>query len=111
MNDEVYNAEDSKQIEAARKKAAREKLLRDETIRTLMSKKDGRAWIHYILTQADMFGNPIVLGDPYGTYNNIGMANLAKLIWQDIEAAAPESCLLMIKEAKQNEKPESSDAA
>lgn len=111
MSDEdVYNAEDPKQYAAAQKKAQRGKYQRDETIRLLMSKKDGRSWIHYILQQGDMFGNPHVRGDPYDTAFNIGMANLAKLIWQDVEAAAPESCLLMIKEAKQNEKPDSTNA-
>lgn len=113
MNEEneTYNAEDPKQYAAAQKKAQREKYQREETIRLLMSKKDGRAWVHHILVQGDMFGNPHVRGDPYDTAFNIGMANLAKLIWQDVEAASPESCLLMIKEAKQNEKPDPSDAA
>jgi hypothetical protein len=57
-----------------------------------------------------MFGNPHVRGDPYDTAFNIGMANLAKLIWQDVENAAPESCALMLKEAKADEKSESTDA-
>lgn len=111
MNDEQYNAEDSKQIKAAEKKAQREKFLREETILNLMSKKDGRAWIHYILTQGDMFGNPHVRGDPYDSAFNMGMANMARLIWIEVENAAPESCVLMLKEAKENEKPEPTDAA
>lgn len=109
--EETYNAEDPKQYAAAKKKSDREKFERDEVIRLLMSKKEGRAWINYILVKADMYGDPIVRGDPHATYNNIGMANLAKLIWQDVESAAPESYLLMIKEAKQNEKPDPTDAA
>ena len=106
-----YNADDPVQVERAQKKADKEKFLRDETIRTLMSKKDGRAWVHHILSMADMWGNPIVREDSYATYNNIGMANLAKLIWMEIEEVVPESYALMIKEARENEKQEPSDAA
>ena len=109
--EEQYNADNPEHVDKARKKAKREKILRDETIRTLMAKKDGRAWVHYVITQGDMFGNPHVPGDPCGTAFNVGMANLAKLIWQDVEDAAPESCVLMIKEAKQNESSSSPDTA
>lgn len=108
---EQYNAEDPKQIEKARKKAEREKFARDEVIRKLMSTKDGRAWVHHILTMADMWGSPIVSGDAYGTYNNIGMANLAKLIWMEIEDVVPESYALMVKEAKTDEKQEPANPA
>lgn len=103
MLEDQYNAENSEHIEKANKKAKREKLLRDETIRELMGKKDGRAWVYYLIDQGQMFGNPMVRGDPYDTAFNIGMANMAKLIWQEVESAAPESCALMLKEAKQNE--------
>ena len=106
-----YNADDPEQVEKMRKKAQREKIIRHETIRNLMSKKDGRAWVHYLLTQGDMFGNPMVRGDPYDTAFNIGMANMARLIWIEVEAAASESCVLMLKEAKENEKQEPTDAA
>lgn len=106
-----YNADDPKQVENKRKKAQKEEFLRSETIRSLMSKKDGRAWVHYLLMQGDMFGNPMVRGDPYDTAFNIGMANFAKLIWQEVESASPESCVLMLKEAKENERQEETDAS
>ena len=108
---EQYNADDPKHVATATKRAKREKLLRDETIRLLMSKKDGRSWVNHLLTMGDMFGNPHVRGDPYDTAFNIGMANLAKLIWMEVERAAPESCILMLKEAKENENQEPTDAS
>lgn len=104
QEEEQYNADDEKKIEKARKREAKKKYERDEAIRNLMSTKGGRAWVHHILDFGDMFGNPIVRGDPYDTYNNLGMANLAKMIWSEVEDVAPESCLLMRKEAKENEK-------
>lgn len=106
-----YNAEDPKQIEAAERKAKREKFLRDETIRNLMSNKDGRSWVHYLLTQGDMFGNPHVRGDSHDSAFNMGMANMARLIWIEVERVVPEACILMLKEARENEKPDPTDAA
>jgi hypothetical protein len=106
---EEYNADDEEMVKKATKAAEKARFLRDETIRNLMNSKDGRAWINYILESFDMFGNPIVSGDPYGTYNNIGLANAGKLIWMEIEAVVPEALVLMRKEARENEK--RSDAA
>jgi len=71
MINEIYNAEDETQIAARQKKADKKKFTRDETIRNLMSKKDGRAWIYHLLEEADMWGSPIDRGDPYETYSNI----------------------------------------
>lgn len=105
MSDEYeqYNADDPEMIEAARERQAKKKFERDEAIRSLMSTKGGRAWIQHILDFADMFGSPIVPGMPYDTYSNIGMANLAKMIWTEVEGAAPESYFLMRKEAREDE--------
>jgi len=104
--DDDYNADDPKQVNRARKKAAREKLQHDEVIRGIMSVKEGRKWIYHILEFSCMFGNPIASGDPYSTYANIGMANIGKMIWSEVEDAAPEFCTLMLKEAKKSLKDE-----
>lgn len=99
-----YNADDPQQVNRARKKAAREKIQHDEVIRGIMSVKEGRKWVYHILEFSSMFGNPVVRGDVYDTHVNIGMANLGKMIWAEIEDAAPEFCTLMLKEAKKNAK-------
>ena len=105
--EDQYNADDKEQVNKARKKAARAKIQRDEVIRGIMSVKEGRAWIYHILEASFMFGNPIVRGDSHETYCNIGMANLGKMIWMEIEEAAPELCIKMRKEAGKNEETES----
>ena len=102
--EEQYNADDKTQVNRARKKAKREETERQNTIRGIMSLKDCRKWIYHILSMGDMFGNPHVRGDAYDTAYNLGMQNLAKFIWMEIEDAAPESTMLMRKEAKENEK-------
>ena len=104
QEEEPYNADDRVQVNNARKKAKREKGERDVVIQSVMSVKEGRKWIHHILSMGDMFGNPHVRGDPYDTAFNCGMANLAHLIWMEIEAAAPEEVTKMRKEAQKYEK-------
>ena len=104
FEEENYNADDPEQVNKARKKAKRAEIQRQEVIRGIMSVKEGRAWIYHILEFSSMFGNPIASGDPYATYCNIGMANLGKMIWAEVEEATPEYCTTMLKEAKKNAK-------
>ena len=98
--DQDYNADDPAQVNRARKKAAREKIQHDEVIRGIMSVKEGRKWIHHIIQFCDVFGNPHVAGMPDATAFNCGMANAGKMVWAEVEEAAPEFCTLMLKEAK-----------
>ncbi len=98
-----YNADDPEQVNRARKKAAREKIQHDEVIRGIMSVKEGRKWVYHILAFSSMFGDPVG-PDVYATHVNIGMANIGKMIWAEIEDAAPEFCSLMLREAKKNAK-------
>ena len=99
--DDSYDANDPKEVNRARKKAAREKMQHDEVIRGIMSIREGRKWIYHILEFSSMFGNPIG-SDVYATHVNIGMANIGKMIWAEVEDAAPEFCATMLKEAKKN---------
>lgn len=103
QEEEPYNADDRVQVNKARKKAAREKAQRNEVIQGIMSVKEGRKWVNHILEFCCMFGDPHVIGDVYATHINIGMANAGKMIWAEVEEASPESCSLMLKEARQNE--------
>jgi len=103
---EQYNADDPEQVERAKKKSEIKDFARSEEIRKLMSTKDGRELMNSWLTFLDMFGNPYVAGDVYGTHINIGMANAGKFIWSQLEEVVPEQCILMRKEAREDEKEE-----
>ena len=99
---EDYNADDKEQVNKARKKAKREQLLREQTIREIMKVKEIRAWLYHILEFSEMFVTPHVPNDVYATHINIGRSEMGKFIWTEIESAAPELCVLMRKEAKKN---------
>ena len=101
--EEIYNADDKESVNRARKKAKRKDIMRSEVIGAIMSKKEGRELIYHWLEFCDIFGNQFGT-DPYATAFNCGMANVGKMIWSEVEAAAPESCILMRKEAKKDEK-------
>lgn len=102
--EENYDSSDKVAVNKVRKKFARQKIIRDEAIRKIMSDPDCRSWIAYVLAQADIDGNPHVPGVPDATSFNCGMANLGRLIWKEVRDAAPESAILMLKEAEQNAK-------
>lgn len=99
-----YNADDKASVNKARKKAARERILQDEVVRGIMSVREGRVWIYRLLEFCDLFGNPHINGQPDATSFNCGMQNVARKIWLEVEAAAPEDTMKMLKEAKENEK-------
>lgn len=101
---ESYNADDKHQVNKARKRAARKKLIQEEAIRRIMGDKDCRAWIAGVLSFCDIDGNPHVPGEPDSTAFNCGMANAGRMIWCEIKEAAPESAVMMLKEASENEK-------
>lgn len=101
IEEQPYNADDGKKVNAARKKASRERILEDEVIRVLMSSPEGRRWIWSIFQFADIWGNPHVPGMPDSTAFNVGMANLAKMIWMRIKQVVPESAMLMLKESEE----------
>ena len=97
--EENYNADDAESVAKARKRAKRNLILRQEAIRKFMADKECRAWIAYILAQADIDGNPHVPNSPDSTAFNCGMANLGRLIWKEVKDAAPEAAVIMIGEA------------
>ena len=104
IEEEDYNADDREQVNRARKKAARQRIIFDEVIRGVMAVKEFRQWIYHIIQETDMFGDPHVIGDTNSTFINIGRSNMGKFLWQELENAAPEFCMTMLKEAKKNAK-------
>lgn len=95
-----YNASDKKQVNNARKKVARERRDELDYVKAIMSTKQGRKWMYDMIVACKVFHNPVVQGDPYATYHNIGGQNLGKKLIQDINDAAPEEYVAMMREAK-----------
>jgi len=104
MAAQPYNAADPKQVNEARKKAARRKKKMAEVTKAIMSTPEGRMWMMDVLESCKVFGNPIVAGDPHFTYHNIGEQNIGKKLLQDVNDAAIDEYVMMIKEAREYNK-------
>lgn len=95
-----YDASDPAAVNAARKRATRIRKKRLDFVKAMMSMQEGRLWINDLLESCYIFGNPLIPGQTDVTFFNIGQQNVAKKILADINEAAPEKYMLMLKEAK-----------
>lgn len=96
---EYFDAGDKKKVNERNSRLGREKENEQNFIKTIMSLPEGRKWIYNLLEICKVFGNPVILGDPYATHFNIGEQNVGKKLLQDINDCASEQYTLMIKEA------------
>lgn len=95
-----YDASDPAQVNLARKKSGRKKLKNQQFITAIMNVPEGREWMYDLITHCNPLGNPVIAGDTHLTYHNIGAANIGKKLLQDINEAAPDQYIVMIKEAR-----------
>lgn len=98
LAEQPYDANDPKQVNAARKKAARQRKAELDFVYAIMSQPQGRKWMWDLIATCKSFGNPIIPGDPYLTYTNLGAQNIGKKLLQDIWEGAPDQYLDMVKE-------------
>ncbi len=96
-----YDASDRKQVNAARKKAARKNSKRLEVIKALMQHKDGREWIYELLERGHIYVTSFTPGDPYRSAFNEGERNYANQILIDVTLAAPDEYLMMMRESRE----------
>lgn len=94
-----FNAADPIAVNNARKKAGRKKSEDRETLATLMQYENGRKFL-YESIRCIIEGNPIVMGDPYSTYFNLGQEYRARSIFQEIVRVSPKEFSLMMEEMK-----------
>lgn len=100
LEKEPYNAADPKQVNNARKKAAKNLADRLRMVEAVMQQPEGRRWIFDFLQFCHIYGNPVVSGDPHMTYFNLGQENIGKRLLADVVAAAPSEYLAMLEENK-----------
>lgn len=99
--EEPYDASDKKSVNNKRKKAAALERERLDFVAGIMSLPQGRKWMFGLMTDLNLFGNPIVPGDTYATYHNLGAQNFGKKLLQDINLAAPDDYVKMMKESRE----------
>jgi len=98
LMEEPYNAADPEKVNNARKKEARERREELQFLAKIMATKEGRKWTYKLIASCNPFGNPIIPSDTHLTYSNLGAQNIGKKLLQDINDAAPDQYVIMIKE-------------
>jgi hypothetical protein len=96
----TFDASDAKQVNNARKKAAKEKAEERETLEALMEYPNGRA-LMFNSVKCILIGSPLTPNDPYSTYFNLGQEHRARELFKEIVKIAPEEFTLMIEENKE----------
>jgi hypothetical protein len=96
-----FDTSDPQQVNAARKKSARLERENLEFVKKMMADRNGRAWIYKILLACHLGGNPFVPGMADSTAYKLGEMNIGNLIRMDIESAAPEQWVTMLREARE----------
>ena len=102
--DDIYDAADPRAVNAAKKRASRERLEDLSVITEIMNSSRGRKWMYRWLERRFIFDNPFVPNDPYSGSFNMGMQNSGKETLIDVMEASPDNYVLMLKENKFNTK-------
>ncbi len=97
--EESYDTSNPEQVNKARKKSARTRADRLEFVAAAMKHPQGRGWFYDILVHCRVVATPFS-EDPYKTAFNCGMQNTGLRILDDIQTAAPDDYILMVKENK-----------
>lgn len=96
-----YDASDPEAVEKQVRKQMRFQAERAQVLTNLMSTVAGRAWVHDLLVFCNVFGNPFIQGSFDGTAFNLGMQNVGKKMLDEVNEAAPDRYLPMLREARQ----------
>jgi len=94
-----YDTSDQEQVQKAKKRTARTRADRLEFVRAAMLHEQGRAWFYDILLKCKVISSPFT-DDPYRTAFKCGEQNIGLQIMMDIQDAAPEQYLIMVREAR-----------
>lgn len=97
--EDTYDTSDRESVNKARKKASRTRADRLHFVQAAMTTEQGRAWFYDLMVRCKTFSTPFS-DDPYVTANKCGMQNIGYTILDDIQTAAPEYYLQMVKENK-----------
>lgn len=99
--EQPYDTSDPEQVNKARKKGARTRATRLEFVAAAMTTYQGRAWFYDILNRCYVTRTPFISGDMYTTAFRCGEHNIGLQLLSDIQDAAPDLYITMIKEAKE----------
>ncbi len=96
----AYNADDPKQVAAARKQAEFDEAVKFDEIRRWMGTSIGRKLIYDYLQSAHIFSTTFIQGSPDGSAFAEGERNHGLRLLADVQSASAELYMQMVAEAK-----------
>lgn len=97
--EETYDTSEPTQVNKARKRAARTRADRLQFVEAAMTTEQGRAWFYDILIRCKVMSTPYT-DNPYDTAFKCGMQNIGLQILDDVQTAAPDDYMKMVRENK-----------
>lgn len=98
-----YDATDPVAENNARRDEARRQREDAETVKRLLSHKNGRAWFYRQLTKCHIYDTPFAPGDPTTTFFQMGQENIGKQLMMQAINVCPDFYLTMLAEANKEE--------
>lgn len=95
---ESFDAADKVSVNISRQQSSRFEAVKREVITAIMDQESCRWWMSDFLEKCNIFGNPLIPGDPYMTHANFGAMNTGKMMMADLMAIAPDQYVRMCKE-------------
>lgn len=98
-----YDASDPVAENNARRDETRRQRDDAETVRRLLSHRNGRAWLYRVLERCHIYGTPFTAGEPDTTAFRLGEENIGKQMMMLAIDVCPDLYLTMLAEAKKEE--------
>lgn len=92
-----YDASDKEQVNEARKKSGRKKKEEREDYVSLMETEKGRSFL-WKFCAAVVTGDPVIPGDIYSTYYNLGQERKARELFKELLKVVPAQVAQMVEE-------------
>jgi hypothetical protein len=103
MADDSYDASDETAENNAKRDEARKQREDHETLKRLLSHKNGRAWFYRVLEKCHIYGTPFMPGEAETTFFRLGQEDVGKRMMLEAVYACPDLYMTMLAEARKEE--------
>jgi hypothetical protein len=98
VDPDLFDASNPQAVNAAKKRAARERAEDLRIVKIVMDAQDGRKWMYRLLNSCNIFSTTFIAGDPYASAFHEGQRDRGLRILSDIMEACPDNYVKMCKE-------------
>lgn len=103
MTDASYDASDETAENNAKRDEARKQREDNETLKRLLSHKNGRAWFYRILENCHIYATPFSPGEIHDTIFRLGQEDIGKRMMLSAVYACPDLYMVMLAEARKED--------